>query len=508
MEMKAYLCPACSAPLNVEEGATFTTCPNCGSKIQISYSEKEVNPNVQEFVTTDGVRVAKAILPEGYKLEAAIQPSWQSEMVPSVSYIRAESPNQDIILSSASKEMFHEPKSTSFKTILSLLQNHTKNGYVPFMDVEDYMNRYAEQMAGVPLTPIAKTNLPSPLGNNPELAHAALQSDIGLYDSYMGEQSHLVNAKCESVLYKYEGKMNDLDIVVLVGADYQGAELKYSIPGFGEIADVAGKALSGLKDAFSNLTGNDASLGGLKETISEALHGDSEGNGKMTFDDWMHGGLVGKMMRDKKAKQAKEPQVEKPVSTPQAEPTVNEEGEVAFGHGQHVDLISYGSQRRYACIALKDKEEEATKVFLRFIASIVPDENLAQRDLNAINQKISAMMMEAQRNQAMAQQMQMQTIQMQQQTSQMIARNSQQVSAGIMDSWNKRQAAQSRMSTNYSEAIRGVNSYVTPSGKTVEMSVVADHVYQNKYGDTIGISGTDIGQDVASKLDWTKLDKK
>ena len=64
------------------------------------------------------------------------------------------------------------------------------------------------------------------------------------------------------------------------------------------------------------------------------------------------------------------------------------------------------------------------------------------------------------------------------------------------------------ISTNYSEAIRGVNSYVTPSGKTVEMSVVADHVYQNKYGDTIGISGTDIGQDVASKLDWTKLDKK
>lgn len=81
-----------------------------------------------------------------------------------------------------------------------------------------------------------------------------------------------------------------------------------------------------------------------------------------------------------------------------------------------------------------------------------------------MNQKLSALMQEASRNQAMAQQMHMQTLQMQQQSSQMIALNSQQVSAGIMDSWNKRQAAQSRMSTNYSEAIRGVNSYVTPTG--------------------------------------------
>lgn len=43
---------------------------------------------------------------------------------------------------------------------------------------------------------------------------------------------------------------------------------------------------------------------------------------------------------------------------------------------------------------------------------------------------------------------------------------------------------------------------------TVEMSVGADHVYQNKYGDTIGISGDDIDSNLASKLNWTKLEKK
>ena len=115
---------------------------------------------------------------------------------------------------------------------------------------------------------------------------------------------------------------------------------------------------------------------------------------------------------------------------------------------------------------------------------------------------------EAANNQAMAQQMHMQTIRMQQQTSQMIANNSRQVSAGIMDSWNKKQAAQSRMSDNYSEAIRGVNTYMTPMGGTVEMSVGADHVYQNKYGDTIGVSGNAIDPEITSKLNWTELDKK
>ena len=48
----------------------------------------------------------------------------------------------------------------------------------------------------------------------------------------------------------------------------------------------------------------------------------------------------------------------------------------------------------------------------------------------------------------------------------------------------------------------------TPSGGTVEMNVSADHVYQNQYGDTIGVSGNAVDADVASKLNWTELEKK
>ena len=96
---------------------------------------------------------------------------------------------------------------------------------------------------------------------------------------------------------------------------------------------------------------------------------------------------------------------------------------------------------------------------------------------------------------------------MQQQTAQMISQNSRDISAGIMDSWEKRSASQSRMSQNWSEAIRGVDTYTTPAGTTVEASVSADHVYQDRYGDIYEVHGPDIDQSMANDLDWTKLNK-
>ena len=55
-------------------------------------------------------------------------------------------------------------------------------------------------------------------------------------------------------------------------------------------------------------------------------------------------------------------------------------------------------------------------------------------------------------------------------------------------------------------AIRGVNTYVRTDGSTVEHSVVSDHVYQNQYGDTVGISGPAI--DPSYIPDWTEIHRQ
>ena len=159
-------------------------------------------------------------------------------------------------------------------------------------------------------------------------------------------------------------------------------------------------------------------------------------------------------------------------------------------------------------LAPVEKENEATEVFLGFVGTLTQDPALTKQETALVEQRLQARKMQAQGYAMQAQQMQMQAMQRQMDLSRQIAQNSAEISAGIMDSWEKHSASQSRMSANYSEAVRGVNTYTTPSGRTVECDVRADHVYQNRYGDTIGVSGNAVDPDVAAKLNWTKLEKK
>ena len=89
---------------------------------------------------------------------------------------------------------------------------------------------------------------------------------------------------------------------------------------------------------------------------------------------------------------------------------------------------------------------------------------------------------------------------------QTLADNSRAMSDMIMDSWNQKMASDSRISQARSEAIRGVNTYVRTDGSTVEHSVVSDHVYQNQYGDTVGVSGPAI--DPSYIPDWTEIQRQ
>ena len=109
---------------------------------------------------------------------------------------------------------------------------------------------------------------------------------------------------------------------------------------------------------------------------------------------------------------------------------------------------------------------------------------------------------------AQARQQQMMAQQRALEASRQIARNSEEIRAGMMDSWNKKMASDSRMSTARSEAIRGVNTYETGYGRPVEVSVSADHVYENHYGDVYGVSGSAVDQDLLNTLNWTEIYQK
>ncbi len=175
-----------------------------------------------------------------------------------------------------------------------------------------------------------------------------------------------------------------------------------------------------------------------------------------------------------------------------------------FGHGweegKDVDLVDWGSRRIYFATGPLEKEKEITQYFLTFASTWKQDPALDQR-LELVHQQVR------QQEIAQLQSVTNYAIQSQQinaQRQREISRTLSETSDIIMQGYNNRMASQDRISEKWSQAIRGVDSYVTTDGRTVEHSVVSDHVYQTGTGDTIGVSGSlpEVPQG------WTELQKK
>ena len=492
MELKAFVCPQCGASLTVEgTDVNIVKCPKCGSSIHIRYEKNENENGRRDFVTADGIRVASALVPENFELSATINNSWQSEMVPLTTRIKAND-NNGIVLFSDSKELYHDVRNIFIKTIIGLVPNHTNNGYKSFVDDEQIMNDFVSSTYNRQFRLVSKTRLPSFLGTHPQEALDQLKSDIQAFDSFMEMNSTPVNHRCESILYRYESELeNGCKVVIFAGMDYEGAELLYG-------ADLLkGLDLGGIKENVSKIFGDSPSFNSLNETISDVI----KGKEKLTFSDMMSGGLIGKAIR--KQKEAKEPQ---PVKN---EGPAKENEEPLFGHPKRrVDQITFGAYRKYACLALADKEEEAQRIFLNFVATLIPDQTIGQMQNQKISQKMAEIRQVVAQNQAIVMQKQQQLHTMQMETSRKISEYSRSASDGLMDSFRKKMESDSRISQARSEATLGVNTYTNKYGQDVTVSVGADHVYENQYGDVYGVSGNALDQDILNDLKWTKIDDK
>ena len=436
---------------------------------------------IKEFESNNMI-LARAYLPSDYKVEAALSEGWKAN-VPFRIFLSASNPDQDILISSMSKETYDAYLNPIFKTMIP-----DKSGMRDFIEPEEYIQDYAQKVTGINLTPVGKTVLPSVFSNNLENEYNEMMHYFSIREAGATNISvKPVNAIVDPILMKFIGQYEGKDVIVLAGADYQGIEYSATDPFLGAMFGGLGNVFSGFGQ-------------GLKDSLSKA----KENTKQMDLDTWLHGGLLNKKFRENKEEKAEETTVNLEEE--------NKEVPMGFGHsnkqGQHVDTIKWGAKNLFCLFALKEKEEEATEVFLKYVASMIYNPDLINQMETMITQKVQAENAQAQAQSNIAYQKQMQNIQMAGQVSRNIAANNAKVSAGIMDSWDKKMASQTKMSQGFSEAIRGVNTYVNASGKTVEVGASADHVYQNKYGDTIGISGNDIDQSLASKLNWTKLEKK
>ena len=198
------------------------------------------------------------------------------------------------------------------------------------------------------------------------------------------------------------------------------------------------------------------------------------------------GGLIGNLMQKKQAESSSD----------------------KLGHGKPCDAINWGAQNKFAMIAPAECEEEATKDFLEFVSTFHMEDSLRAQFYQKVAERSNMMAQQAMQFQQLAQQKRMELQRNQQQLAQTLARNSAEMSAGIMDSWNKKMASDSRISQARQEATMGVDTYQNSYGQNVSVSVSADHVYENRYGDVYGVSGPAPDDELLGKLNWTELKKK
>lgn len=184
-----------------------------------------------------------------------------------------------------------------------------------------------------------------------------------------------------------------------------------------------------------------------------------------------------------------------------------ETGSTQFGHGKPCDMIEWGAENRYLVFAPVQYEAEATDAFVDFVSTFHMEEGLRKHFMERKLQNAEQMFQNTMATKQIAQQNLMNLQMNQARLRQTLAENSAAMSAGIMDSWNKKMASDSRISQARSEAILGVNTYQNSYGQNVSVDVIADHVYENRYGDVYGVSGVAPDQETLNRLDWRELTK-
>ena len=165
--------------------------------------------------------------------------------------------------------------------------------------------------------------------------------------------------------------------------------------------------------------------------------------------------------------------------------------------------VIWGSEHIFACTTDDAHEMEATLAFIKMVMSFSHDESILKKRFDTQELYFRNQINLQAQYDAKTRELQGQLAANQARLNQTLAENSRAMSDMIMDSWDKKMASDSRISQARHEATMGVNTYVRTDGTTVEHSVVSDHVYQNQYGDTVGVSGPELDRSLFP--DWTEI---
>ena len=524
--IQAVKCPSCNGDLELPDGATSVTCPFCGSTIRVSYPADEpsgIEPDGSIRDRGTGYGLFRARVAPGWKVTGTALQGTGSSSRPYIPQVELRNRDGDVAIVAVGNAGTR--RSAGFTAITAMYNGHLAGiDRANYADVPD-----PEQVADAAASSTAASAGVTGLQLSRQLACPSLeekgQHAYERFQRLAQAQGGLVAHPFIGVILRvYDGVRDGQPFKVASYVELSATKDGMSLgDGLSGMADGIGNLMSGIGNLFGGAVSQSpqSPLGGQTgQSAGQASQASSQGGGVMDF--FMGGGLMGKMMRDREAAQAaqmaqqpqqpqpQQPQPQQPQQQPQQKEAESPDTRVAWCSPDFAQYTS-GGTIYWSVDAVVTLVAPATDFDAQFNAMFLPLVDSLELHPDVENLALQVAMQEAAQ---MGQATQSQLAQNQAAFQAQQAAHRQQQAAfdsynqSISDARNARhqqfmaashvQSAHS--APDYSEAIRGVNTYTTSDGREVELSVHADRAYENQAGDVIGTSG---GFDPGAN--WTEI---
>ena len=479
--LKIYRCPSCNANLKITEDDSFAVCPYCGTRISIERSEPEQNGpnqmNNQLFVEDGtGTPLLTAITPDGWVKGAHIDNHFQSLGHPFTVWANAVSPKRDSQLLFNSGEQFHQIKSGQMEWHQEgVMDQRSRTPMRKFIDPAQYLDQIAPSLTqGQPFQVMQTGRLPRAYLDNIPLAvrNYVNEANQAFLSQSTGDSSVLIqNAIVDGTIRLYSYNLQGEQRILVLGAEIRA--LEYSI------TNASNKALA---DAVTLLFDRKKSANNGKSLLNQFL------------DYGKNGGAYG-------AAQREIDQSADIIASPNGNLRPFGQGQCAGALASYIDWEVCGV---YAMMVPAPLTKEMGAAYDVFVHSIELDPYVKARMLNKTTEIGNQMKAQVQQDFTNWQRTHAaQTAAFDQYQQAYRTRSS--VSDSIRSSYQNRSDAQDRARQKFSEATRGVNSYVRPDGSTTEFSSSADRVFM-KNSDPSTMRSAGWSDDVP--YGWSELKKK
>lgn len=448
IKAKKLSCPCCDAPLHLKDtGYGEVKCDYCGASVYISREDTDKEGNARILNESDNRPLATLNVPIGWD----VVHRYIDDSVPTTEY--PYSINIDI--SNNTNSTIHIQSGQAYQTIGMMGYNNRQDEFTvqsDFCSVEQYMDNMAASYAdprnykvvscenrALPVEDVDKKALFESYKRKVEDDLKRLQMTANGYQ--IGIVGVYSDTACR--VYHLQGENGDKKVIVFY-TGVEGQKMK----------------ILGIENLMAGVHGMMGMLGGIF------------GNGLFNNGQTQN-------------------------SSNQNSQSVNVQSEYMQGNLNHPgegETLAWKSSTIFMLVSNEEEFENVYENAFKGVCSsfkIDPNVNyeyaqlksqMEQLTRNNINNEYSTQ----QQNLARLQQASRNLSQAYQRSTEAMMKRSNQAYERDRASYNSRMAAGDRMREKQSEAIRGVNTYIKPDGKEVEVSVSSDTVWINEKGDIVG----------------------